>query len=195
MKFAMISATAVAVALCLANGARAGGIEIVSAGDEFAAAHPNRAKAGAQVASQDDFRTTMDKVFGEGRWRQTSGYRTKAQEDELRRQGAGTVAPGHTSRHSVGGPDAPGAYDAVVDHLPLSTAAAKLRNAGGPFARVLAEGAHGAQGAHLHVELAKTSATQKVAPEAVEDTIYLRAVNGRRNPELLRRRGSGAATD
>jgi len=107
-----------------------------------------------------------------------------------------SVAPGHTSRHSIGGPEAPGAYDAVVDHLPLSAAAEKLRKSGGPFARVLAEGAHGSQGAHLHVELIKNAPAQQAAPpEAVEDTIYLRAVNGKRNPELMRRRGSGAATD
>jgi hypothetical protein len=186
----MISAISVAVGVGLAGAAQAGTIEVVSAGDEFAAAHPRRVKV---AASQDDFRTTMDKVFGEGRWRQTSGYRTKAQEDELRRQGAGTVPAGHTSRHSIGGPDAPGAYDAVVDHLPLSAAAAKLRSAGGPFSRVLAEGAHGSQGAHLHVELIKNAPARKAAAEPVEDTIYLRAVNGRRNPELLRRRG--AATD
>ena len=191
MKFATISIIAVAMSALFAEGAQAGTIQVVSAGDEFASFHPKKVK----VASEDDFHTTMNKVFGEGRWRQTSGYRTRAQEDELRRQGAGTVAPGHTSRHSIGGPEAPGAYDAVVDHLPLSAAAAKLRSAGGPFSRVLAEGAHGAQGAHLHVELIKNAPAQKVAAEPVEDTIYLRAVNGKRNPALLRRRGSGAATD
>ena len=191
MKFATISIIAAAMSACLAGAAQAGTIEVVNAGDEFASFHPKKVK----VASEDDFHTTMNKVFGEGRWRQTSGYRTKAQEDELRRQGAGTVAPGHTSRHSIGGPEAPGAYDAVVDHLPLSTAAAKLRSAGGPFSRVLAEGAHGAQGAHLHVELVKTAPAQKAAAEPVEDTVYLRAVNGKRNPALLRRRGSGSAKD
>jgi len=192
MKFATISILALATAACLPPAAQAGTIEVVSAGAEFAAAHPKKIK----VASQDDFHSTMNKVFGEGRWRQTSGYRTKAQEDELRRQGAGTVAPGHTSRHSIGGPGAPGAYDAVVDHLPLDAAAARLRGAGGPFSRVLAEGAHGGQGAHLHVELIKTApVAAQAAPEPVEDTIYLRAVNGKRNPELTRRRGASAATD
>ena len=192
MKFAKISIFAIAMSVGLAGGAQAGTIQVVNAGDEFASFHPKKVK----VASEDDFHTTMNKVFGEGRWRQTSGYRTKAQEDELRRQGAGTVAPGHTSRHSIGGPEAPGAYDAVVDHLPLSAAAAKLRSAGGPFSRVLAEGAHGSQGAHLHVELVKNAPARKAAPpEPAEDSIYLRAVNGRRNPELMRRRGAGAATD
>ena len=191
MKFATISILALATAASLAPAAQAGTIEVVSAGAAIAAAHPKKIK----VASEDDFHTTMNKVFGEGRWRQPSGYRPRAQEDELRRQGAGTVAPGHISRHSIGGPEAPGAYDAVVDHLPLSAAAAKLRSAGGPFSRVLAEGAHGSQGAHLHVELIKNAPAQKIAAEPVEDTIYLRAVNGKRNPELTRRRGASAATD
>jgi hypothetical protein len=140
-----------ALALGLASAASAGTIQVTSAGDEYATFHP-RARAVAP-ASGEDFQATMDRVFGPGRWRKTSGYRTQAQEDALRRQGAGTVAPGHISRHSIGGTDAPGAYDAVVDHMPLASAAAKLRQAGGGFSRVLAEGAHGGQGAHLHVEL------------------------------------------
>jgi len=44
--------------------------------------------------------------------------------------------------------------------------------------------------------LVKNAPARKAAPpEPVEDSIYLRAVNGRRNPELMRRRGAGAATD
>lgn len=124
-------------------------IQIVSADQEYDAAHPRP----VAKASGEDFHSTMDRVFGEGRWRQTSGYRTKAQEDALRRRGAGTVAPGHTSLHSVGAPDAPHAYDAVVDRMTLASAAAKLKQAGGGFSRVLAERAHGREGAHLHVEL------------------------------------------
>lgn len=138
-------------ALCLSTAAAAGTIQVVSAGDEFAAAHPKR----VTKVSGSDFHSTMDQVFGPGQWRQTSGYRTQAQEDALRRQGAGTVAPGHISRHSIGGREAPGAYDAVVDSMPLSAAAARLKRAGAGFSRVLAEGAHGPQGAHLHIELAK----------------------------------------
>ena len=146
----------VAMALCLAGGSAAGSIQIVSAHEEFSAAHPERAaKRAAGKASGEDFRSTMDRIFGPGRWRQTSGYRTQAQEDALRRQGAGTVAPGHVSRHSVGGVGSPGAYDAVVDSMPLGSAAARLKQAGGGFSRVLAEGAHGGQGPHLHIELTK----------------------------------------
>lgn len=130
-------------------------IEVTSAGAEYAALHPRPI---ARTAPSGDFHAVMDQVFGPGRWRQTSGYRTQAQENELRRQGAGTVPSGHISRHSIGRPDAPSAYDAVVDHLPLETAAAKLRRAGGPFSRVVAERAHGGQGAHLHIELVSMSA-------------------------------------
>ena len=102
----------------------------------------------------EDFKATMDRVFGPGRWRQTSGYRTRAQENALRRAGAGTVRAGAISRHSLGNREKPGAYDAVVHGMALATAADKLRRAAGAgFARVIAEGAHGPEGAHLHVEL------------------------------------------
>ena len=150
------------MALCLATAAAAGTIQVVSAGDEFRAAHPRRAARRAG----DDFRSTMDQVFGPGRWRQTSGYRSQAEEDGLRRQGAGTVAPGRISHHSIGGPGSPGAYDAVVDSMSPETAAAKLRGAGG-FSRVVAEGAHGVQGPHLHIEL--TGPPARAAAGAVAD--------------------------
>ena len=168
IKSAVMSAAAgLAMAFCLAGGAAAGSIQIVSSHEEFSAAHPERrAKATAGEASGDDFRSTMNRVFGPGRWRQTSGYRTQAQEDALRRQGAGTVAPGRLSHHSIGGVNAPGAYDAVVDSMPLVTAATRLKQAGGGFSRVLAEGAHGGQGPHLHIELTKGPIA---ALEAVED--------------------------
>jgi hypothetical protein len=94
----------------------------------------------------------MDRVFGPGRWRETSGFRTMAQEEALRRQGAGVVAIGERSRHSMGSKDAPGAYDVVVDGMPLQQAAARLKRAHEPLARVVAELAHGDQGPHLHVE-------------------------------------------
>jgi hypothetical protein len=157
IKSAVKSAAAgVAMALCLTGGAAAGTIQIVSAHEEFSAAHPERAaRHSAATASGEDFRSTMNRVFGPGRWRQTSGYRTQAQEDALRRQGAGTVAPGRISHHSIGGVGSPGAYDAVVDSMSLGSAAARLKQAGGSFSRVLAEGAHGGQGAHLHIELIK----------------------------------------
>jgi hypothetical protein len=147
----LLAATVAAGTMGLAHAAQAGTIEVVSADDDHAKFHP-RPVAVAR-ASGADFQATMDQVFGEGRWRLTSGYRTRAQEDALRRQGAGTVAAGHVSRHSLGAPEAPGAYDAVVDGVPTAKAAAKLRQQAGGAFRVLAEGAHGPQGPHLHVEL------------------------------------------
>jgi hypothetical protein len=141
---------AAGLTLGLAGAATAGTIEVVSADADYARFHPK--PVAASQAPGGDFSATMDRVFGTGRWRQTSGYRSPAQENALRRQGAGTVASGRTSRHSVGGPGAPGAYDAVVAHLSTAQAAAKLQHdAGGSF-RVLAERAHGPQGPHLHVE-------------------------------------------
>jgi hypothetical protein len=134
-------------------------IAVVSADDEAEKANPGRHRhreAEAAPAPPADFKTMMDRVFGEGRWRQTSGYRTVAQENALRRAGAGTVRAGRLSRHSVGDPDAPGAYDAVVAKLSPAAAAAKLKRAGAPFAKVAAEGAHGRQGPHLHIELTGT---------------------------------------
>jgi hypothetical protein len=169
MKFAAGSICAAGMmALCLATAAAAGPIQVVSAHDEFNAAHPGRAaKASAAKESGNDFRSTMDRVFGPGRWRQTSGYRSQAQEDALRRQGAGTVAAGRISQHSIGGSGAPGAYDAVVDRMSPGSAAARLRQASGAFSRVVAEGAHGAQGPHLHIELA--SAPARAAAGAAEN--------------------------
>jgi hypothetical protein len=149
---------ATGLGLAFATTAAAGTIEVVSADADYARFHPK--PVAASPAPSGDFSATMDRVFGAGRWRQTSGFRTRAQEDALRRQGAGTVAVGHTSLHSVGGPDAPHAYDAVVAHLSTAEAAAKLKqNAGGAF-RVLAERAHGPQGAHLHVERVSLPARQ-----------------------------------
>jgi hypothetical protein len=146
-----IAASAVFIGLSLGASAAVAAIEVVNAGDEYSAAHPH--PKAVRRASASDFHATMDQVFGEGRWRQTSGFRTQAQENALRRQGAGTVAPGRISYHSVGGPEAPGAYDAVVARMSAASAAAKLKQAGVPFHRVLAERAHGRQGSHLHVEL------------------------------------------
>src|SRR6185312_10383464 len=121
MKFVATSMLAgSALAVCLAGAAKAGAIEVVSAGAEYEALHPRPV---AKTASGEGFQATMHRVFGAGRWRQTSGYRTRAQEDALRLQGAGTVAPGHVSLHSVCDPAAPAAYDAVVDHMALSSAA------------------------------------------------------------------------
>ncbi|HKR90093.1 MAG TPA: hypothetical protein VJS38_18140 [Phenylobacterium sp.] len=108
--------------------------------------------ARAQDFNQAHFTSLMNSVFGQGNWRQTGGFRTPAREDQLRAEGAMTVAPGVLSRHSMGRPGAPGAYDLVVDGLSPSEAAARLFASRGQFRRLLPEGAHGTQGAHLHVE-------------------------------------------
>jgi Sel1 repeat len=102
--------------------------------------------------TQDHFRQLMNSVFGVGRWRETGGYRTPAKENQLRAQGAETVPVGTMSRHSLGAPDAPGAYDVVVENLSPDQAAMKLRRAGAEFRRLFPEGTHGTQGAHLHIE-------------------------------------------
>ena len=48
----------------------------------------------AAGAPRDRFRAMMDRVFGSGRWRETSGYRSLAQENALRKEGAGAVPAG-----------------------------------------------------------------------------------------------------
>lgn len=111
--------------------------------------------AGAASAEEmTDARLTsvLDGVFGRGAWRMTGGYRTPERENQLRAQGAMTVRPGGTSRHSLGRPGAPGAYDVVVDGMSPADAAERLRRAGAPFARYQPKGAHGTQGPHLHLE-------------------------------------------
>jgi hypothetical protein len=108
--------------------------------------------ASAEEITRDRFASIMDSVFGHGAWRMTGGYRSPQREDELRAQGAMTVRPGGLSRHSLGSPDAPGAYDLVVDGLSPYEAADRLRSAGAPFARYQPKGAHGTQGPHLHLE-------------------------------------------
>ena len=112
--------------------------------------------AQAGDAAHPRFNAIMDSAFGPGNWRMTGGYRTPERENELRAQGALTVPVGKLSRHSVGRPGAPGAYDVVVDGLSPAQAAAKLRRSGAPFRTVFAEGAHGSQGPHLHLEPAST---------------------------------------
>jgi hypothetical protein len=150
----------------LAGAACAGTIEVVSADGEYAKAHPRPVVV---QTSSDDFSATMDRVFGQGRWRQTGGFRTQAQENALRRRGAGTVAAGHVSLHSIGDQDSPGAYDAVVDHMSPGQAAAKLRRSGAAFSRVVAEGAHGQEGPHLHVELISAVTRRAAAGSAADE--------------------------
>ena len=167
MRFRATWLMAAAMALsALAASAHAGTIEVVSADADYARFHPK--PMAAAEAPSGDFSATMDRVFGVGRWRQTSGYRTRAQEDALRRQGAGTVARGHTSLHSLGDADAPGAYDVVVNRLSPAKAAERLRQAGGGFSRVVAEGAHGPQGPHLHVELVSLQGSARRPPAAAD---------------------------
>ena len=108
--------------------------------------------ASAEELGHARFAAIMDSVFGRGTWRMTGGYRTPEREDQLRAQGAMTVRPGGLSRHSLGRPGAPGAYDLVVDGMSPSQAAARLRQADAPFARYFPKGSHGTQGPHLHLE-------------------------------------------
>jgi hypothetical protein len=102
--------------------------------------------------SQPRFQSLMNQVFGPGVWRETGGYRTKAREVELRAEGALTVPAGTLSRHSLGSPEAPGAYDVVVEGMTPEQVAAKLKASGLGFHRLFPEGLHGTQGPHLHVE-------------------------------------------
>ena len=111
------------------------------------------ARGARQTTPRLTLKDTMDAVFGKGAWRETSGFRTVAQENALRADGAGTVPAGVLSRHSVGTPDAPGAYDVVVTSLSPELAAIKLRHAGLPYRLALPEDSQGGQGAHLHLEL------------------------------------------
>ena len=106
----------------------------------------------AQGMTEAKFASYMDGVFGRGAWRMTGGYRTPEREDQLRAQGAMTVRPGGLSRHSLGRPGAPGAFDLVVDGMSPAAAAERLRRAGAPFARYQPKGTHGTQGPHLHLE-------------------------------------------
>src|SRR5579872_4888532 len=94
----------------------------------------------------------MDRVFGKGKWRQTSGYRPPERENELRAEGAGTVPPGEFSEHSRGTPEAPAARDFVVAGMTPQQAQDKLSRAGYKFKLTLAEGQHGPEGPHLHID-------------------------------------------
>ena len=98
-----IGAGGLLLALGLAAHPAAAQIQVVSAPAEYERLHPRPVEKAPAPAAGGDFDATMDQVFGPGRWRKTSGYRTPAQENALRRQGAGTVAQGRLSRHSLGG--------------------------------------------------------------------------------------------
>jgi hypothetical protein len=135
----------------------------------------------------------MDQVFGPGRWRETSGYRSPGEENRLRLEGAGTVAAGQLSAHSRGTPDAPGAYDAVVYGISLTRAASMLRASGTEFAQAFPEGAHGPEGAHLHINVGNglpaiaeptLHRVVSLAAQVPCDSIYMRVIGGKRNPRL-----------
>jgi hypothetical protein len=131
--------------------------------------------AGSAAAAEKpaaQFGAIMDSVFGPGAWRMTGGYRTPERENELRAQGALTVPPGVLSRHSMGRPDAPGAYDLVVNGLSPADAAARLRESNAPFSRYFPEGAHGTQGAHLHLEPHGADLSGAAIPTRRLPTVY-----------------------
>jgi TPR repeat protein len=107
----------------------------------------------AAALDRSGFAELMDTVFGSGNWRETSGYRTPAEENRLRASGAGTVPVGEVSRHSLGSAEAPGAYDVVVSGMAADSAAVRLRRSSAKVSRVLPERAYGDQGPHLHVEV------------------------------------------
>lgn len=119
---------------------------------------PKPTKPAAGYMSQAAFRSRMDDVYGAGRWRETSGYRTAAQEDSLRAQGAGMNRPGTVDPHMQGGPDDPGAYDIVVPGMNARQAAQRLRDANFQAHQIYPEGAHGTQGEHLHIGMNPESA-------------------------------------
>jgi hypothetical protein len=106
----------------------------------------------APAHTEKQFSALMDRTFGAGKWRETSGYRSPAKEDELRAEGAGTVRPGDLSAHSIGSSDEPGARDVVVDGMSPYEVAEKLHASGARFKKLFPEGKAGDQGAHLHVE-------------------------------------------
>jgi len=121
-------------------------------GDVRALSQVRFANSGAPGVPNVQFRAVMDMVFGIGRWRETGGYRSPERENELRAEGALTVPLGHISSHSIGTPNAAGAYDIVVEGVSPSEAAGMLWRSGLKFRKVFPEGAHGTQGPHLHVE-------------------------------------------
>lgn len=104
-------------------------------------------------ATLDEFHSAVDSAVGKGRWQPTGDYRPGWREDQLRAQGAQTVAPGHTSMHSKGGWDDPGAHDIVIPGVSPQQGAAMLRKIPGVM-DVKWEGAHGTQGGHFHVDMA-----------------------------------------
>jgi len=138
------------------------------------------------------FSALMDSVFGPQKWRETGGFRTAKRENELRALGALTVPQGAKSAHSLGKPEAPGAYDLVVDGLSPEKAAKKLRVSKTPLKVIFAEAAHGAEGPHLHVEpysisfdvdLSRAKPAAAADPSKLEETAnWLRAAAAQGHP-------------
>ncbi len=111
--------------------------------DPFGADAPR--KAYPQTSSFD---SEVDGALGKGKWKATGDYRSPQREDQLRAQGAGTVAPGRMSNHSRGAPDAPGAHDLVAND---PRAVDRLRRLPG-VKDAFYEGHKGSQGGHIHVD-------------------------------------------
>ena len=88
--------------------------------------------------------------------------------NQLRAEGALTVPVGTLSRHSVGSPSAPGAYDVVVTGRSPAAAAEALRKSGFSFRRIFPEEASGDQGPHLHLE---TLLGHSTAPPRLDDLL------------------------
>lgn len=103
------------------------------------------------MAGLNDYTDNILGILGGGR--DTSDYRTQAQQDALR--AAGKTKTVHSS-HTTGTPEQPGAIDVAGNPLSPEEAAAKLHASGFPNAAVIYESGQGANngtGPHLHVTL------------------------------------------
>lgn len=117
-----------------------------------ASAAPKGAPVSApgQTVTMSQLKTHLDQKYGAGKYT-IYGYRPTSKEDQLRREGAGTVPPGERTDHSLGTPDDPGAYDISVPGLKPAQVEKDLRDSGFAFESYLPEDQHGDQGPHLHV--------------------------------------------
>lgn len=103
------------------------------------------------MAGINDYTDNILGIIGGGR--DTSDYRTQAQQDALR--AAGKTKTVHSS-HTTGTPEEPGAIDVAGNPISPEEAAAKLHASGFPNAAVIYESGQGANngtGPHLHVTL------------------------------------------
>jgi hypothetical protein len=173
-----------------------GAVAPAYAGDEAAAVIRIGPPPESAASKSARLHAALDKAFGQGKWRVTSGYRSPERENQLRLMGAGTVPVGVLSHHSIGTPSAPDAYDVVVDGMTQSRAAEILRKTDPNFSRVLYEAPHGPEGAHLHIEMgdgivrhapSAAPADQAALITAKMDacnSVYERVVGGHRNSKL-----------